>query len=182
MDAPLHVGCASTSSTLQAPGTLTVFLRCRRGCVSRRSRARSAPRRRARARHAALPRGRDRLRRACLRLFERTRPTRRFRATGLRPRITPSRREGRWSGRWRSAPCGAVKESATSADTKGMKQLASTPALISAREASTVCGVSVWTIRRWAASGALPAVRPTPRANLRFRTADLRRLTGSEDD
>jgi excisionase family DNA binding protein len=49
-----------------------------------------------------------------------------------------------------------------------------------AKEAAVMLGVSIWTIRRAVADGALPAVRIRQRGNLRFRAADLDRFVSAD--
>ena len=47
------------------------------------------------------------------------------------------------------------------------------PRLVNARTAARVLGVSVYTVRRLARAGALPARRFRPGGDLRFRVGDL---------
>src|SRR5947208_1275178 len=53
------------------------------------------------------------------------------------------------------------------------------PKLVDAKTAAEILGCSVFTVRRAVKTGALPAVRFTPRANLRMRVEDLEALTSS---
>jgi excisionase family DNA binding protein len=48
--------------------------------------------------------------------------------------------------------------------------------LLAAKEVAAQLGVSVNTIRRWTATGHLPAVRLTPLSPLRFRRRDVEAL------
>ena len=54
------------------------------------------------------------------------------------------------------------------------------PKLVNARTAAEIVGYSVYTLRRLAASGALPAVRLGPHGHLRFRLSDLDRFVAAD--
>lgn len=58
-----------------------------------------------------------------------------------------------------------------------MSATATEPKLLNARQAATVLGLSIFTVRRAAADGSLPAVRLRENGRLLFRVSDLEALT-----